>query len=160
MPRVRALAGAAAALSLLAACSGGTGPVTVNVRDLPGTGGVLVDSAGRTLYTTDREADGTVRCVADCVATWVPLTVPAGTIPTGGAGVSGVLATVSRPDGADQVTYNGRPLYTFLPDGGAGKSGGNGVHDSFGGTDFVWQAAAADGSAPPPVDNGGGPAGY
>jgi len=160
MPRVRALAGAAAALSLLAACSGGTGPATVTVRDLAGTGSTLVDPSGRTLYTTDREADGTVRCVAECVAIWIPLTVPTGTIPTGGAGVTGVLATVPRPDGANQVTYNGRPLYTFAPDGGAGKFGGNGVHDSFGGVDFVWRAAVAAGSAPPPADNGGGPAGY
>jgi predicted lipoprotein with Yx(FWY)xxD motif len=160
MPRVRALAGAAAALSLLAACSAGTGPATVSVRDLPGIGSTLVDPSGRTLYTTDREADGTVRCVAECVATWVPLTVSTGTIPTGGAGVTGVLATVARPDGANQVTYNGRPLYTFVPDSEAGKSGGNGVHDSFGGVDFAWQAAAATGSAPPPADNGGAPAGY
>jgi predicted lipoprotein with Yx(FWY)xxD motif len=160
MRRIRALAGAAAALALLTACSGGTGPLTVDERDLPGTGSVLVDPSGRTLYTTDREADGTVRCVAECVATWVPLTVPTGTIPSGAAGVTGVLATVARPDGANQVTYNGRPLYTYAPDGGAGKSAGNGVHDSFGGTDFVWQAAAAGGSAPPPADNGGGPAGY
>jgi predicted lipoprotein with Yx(FWY)xxD motif len=159
MRRIHAFIGAVA-LSLLAACSGSTGPVTVNERDLPGTGSVLVDTSGRTLYTTDREADGTVRCVAGCVDTWIPLTVPPGTIPSGGAGVTGVLATVARPDGANQVTYNGRPLYTFAPDGGAGKTGGNGVHDSFGGTDFVWQAATAAGSPPPPADNGGGPAGY
>jgi predicted lipoprotein with Yx(FWY)xxD motif len=118
MPRVRAFVGAGTvALSLLVACSGGTGPATVTVRDLPGIGTTLVDPSGKTLYTTDRETDGTVRCVAECVATWVPLTVPTGAIPTGGAGVTGVLATVARPDGANQVTYNGRPLYTFVPDG-------------------------------------------
>jgi predicted lipoprotein with Yx(FWY)xxD motif len=92
---------------------------------------------------------------------WVPLTVSAGTIPTGGAGVTGVLATVTRPDGSNQVTYDGRPLYTFTPDGGPGKSGGNGARDSFGGTDFLWHAVAISGSAPPPPpDNGGGPGGY
>jgi predicted lipoprotein with Yx(FWY)xxD motif len=160
MPRVRALAAVAAAVSLLVACSGGTGPATVTARDLPGVGNTLVDPSGRTLYTTDREADGTVRCVAECVATWVPLTVPTGTIPTAGAGIAGVLATVTRPDGANQVTYNGLPLYTFVLDGGGGKSGGNGVRDSFGGTDFVWRVATAEGSAPPPPDNGGGAAGY
>jgi predicted lipoprotein with Yx(FWY)xxD motif len=160
MRRISALAGAAVALSMLAACATGTDGVTVDVRDLPGIGGALVDASGRTLYVTDRESDGTVRCVADCVSTWVPLTVPAGTIPTGGAGVTGALATVTRPDGANQVTYNGLPLYTFTPDGGVGKSTGNGVRDSFGGADFVWRAATATGSAPPPPDNGGGVAGY
>jgi predicted lipoprotein with Yx(FWY)xxD motif len=160
MRRVRALAGAALALSLLAACSTATTDVTVTVRDLPGIGSTLVDAGGRTLYTTDRESDGSVHCAADCVATWVPLTVPKGTIPVGGAGITGVLATVTRPDGAEQVTYDGQPLYTFAPDGGAGKAGGNGVRDTFGGTDFVWRVATTAGSAPPPADNGGGVAGY
>jgi predicted lipoprotein with Yx(FWY)xxD motif len=155
--RVLGLGTAAAALALVAACGGGTGGsgATVSARDLPGVGTVLVDSAGRTLYVSDQETAGTIRCVGDCVSLWVPLTVSTGTIPSAGGGVGGVLATLTRPDGGNQVTYGGRPLYTFAPDGGPGKSGGNGVRDSFAGTDFVWHAAAVSGSDSPPADTGG-----
>jgi predicted lipoprotein with Yx(FWY)xxD motif len=155
--RLVTLGAAGAACAVLAGCGGGTGGVgaTVSARDLPGVGTVLVDPAGRTLYFTDQETGGGIRCVADCAAAWVPLTVAKGTIPAGGAGVTGSLAVVTRPDGSNQVTYDGRPLYTFAADGGAGRAGGNGVRDSFGGTDFVWHAVAAAGSASAPTDAGG-----
>jgi predicted lipoprotein with Yx(FWY)xxD motif len=153
---------AAAALAVVAACGGGTGASapTVSAREVPGAGTALVDAGGRTLYFADQEADGTIRCVGDCLSVWVPLTVSTGTIPTAGTGVGGTLATVARPDGGNQVTYDGRPLYTFAPDGGAGRSGGNGVRDRFGTTDFLWHAAPASGSAPAPPAGDGGPGGY
>ena len=155
--RVVALGAAAAACVALAGCGGGTGgaAATVSARDVPGAGTVLVDAAGRTLYFTDQDGGGQIRCVADCVSAWVPLTVPTGTIPTGGAGVNGALAVLARPDGGNQVTYDGRPLYTFAADGGAAKSTGNGVRDKFGGVDFVWHAAPAAGSGSPAPDTGG-----
>lgn len=155
--RLVTLAAAAAVCAVLAGCGGGTGGAgaTVSARDLPGVGTVLVDRAGRTLYFTDQETGGAIRCVAECAAAWVPLTVAQGTIPAGGAGVAGSLAVVTRPDGTNQVTYDGRPLYTSAADGGAGRAAGNGVRDSFGGTDFVWHAAAAAGSASAVPDTGG-----
>ncbi len=155
--RMVALGAAVAACVALAGCGGGTGGsgATVSARNVPGAGTVLVDAAGRTLYFADQESGGTIRCVAECVTAWVPLTVPKGTIPTGGAGVNGTLAVLARPDGGNQVTYDGRPLYTFAADGGSGRSGGNGVRDSFGGTDFVWHAAPAAGSGSTPPDTGG-----
>ena len=159
--RVVALGAAVAAFAVLAGCGGGTGGAgaTVSARDLPGVGTVLVDRAGRTLYFADQETGGRIVCLAECVSAWVPLTVATGTIPTGGAEVTGSLAVVSRPDGGNQVTYDGRPLYTFAADGGAGRAAGNGVRDKFGGTDLVWHAAAAAGSgsaAPGGGDNGFG----
>jgi predicted lipoprotein with Yx(FWY)xxD motif len=158
--------GAGVALALLVGCGGGTGGpagaggVTVSAREIPGVGSSLVDSAGRTLYFADQETGGQIRCVSDCLRFWLPLTVSGGTTPTGGAGVGGVLAAVSRPDGSSQVTYDGKPLYTFTEDGGAGKAGGNGFKDSFGGVDFVWHAAAVSGSAPASADTGGSGYGY
>jgi predicted lipoprotein with Yx(FWY)xxD motif len=155
--KVVTLGAAVAACVALAGCGGGTGGsgATVSARDVPGAGTVLVDPAGRTLYFTDQDSAGQIRCVAECVSAWVPLTVPSGTIPTGGAGVTGALAVLARPDGGNQVTYDGRALYTFAADGGAGKSTGNGVRDSFGGVDFVWHAAPAAGSGSGPADTGG-----
>jgi predicted lipoprotein with Yx(FWY)xxD motif len=159
--RVLTLGAAVAACVALAGCGGGTGGAgaTVSARDVPGAGTVLVDAAGRTLYFTDQDSGGQIRCVAECVSAWVPLTVPTGTIPTAGAGVTGALAVLARPDGGNQVTYDGRPLYTFAADGDAGKSTGNGVRDNFGGVDFLWHAAPAAGSGSAPPDAGGGDVG-
>jgi len=53
-----------------------------------------------------------------------------------------------RPDGTVQVTYEGKPLYTFTDDSGPGHADGNGFTDTFDGTDFQWHAAAVSGSAP------------
>jgi predicted lipoprotein with Yx(FWY)xxD motif len=159
------LGAAGAALAVLAGCGGGSGSgtaggTTVSARDIPGVGSALVDPTGKTLYFSDQEAGGQVRCVADCLKFWLPLTVSAGTAPMAGAGVGGTLATVDRPDGSAQVTYDGKPLYTFTQDGGAGKAGGNGFRDSFGGVDFMWHAAAVSGSASAPPDTGGNGYGY
>jgi predicted lipoprotein with Yx(FWY)xxD motif len=43
------------------------------------------------------------------------------------AGVNGTLATVSRPDGTVQVTYNGWPLYHFARDTAPGSVRGQGI---------------------------------
>jgi predicted lipoprotein with Yx(FWY)xxD motif len=165
---------AGVALALLVGCGGGTGGssaagggATVSARQISGVGRTLVDSGGRTLYFAEQEADGQIKCVADCLRFWQPLTVSSGAAPTAGAGVAGMLATVSRPDGSSQVTYNGKPLYTFLRDGGVGQAGGNGFKDSFGGVDFLWHAAAVSGpaspgsgSTPAPANTGGTGYGY
>jgi predicted lipoprotein with Yx(FWY)xxD motif len=129
----------------------GTGSAaTVTTRQIPGAGTALTDSAGKTLYFADQEADGSVHCVDACVRFWIPLTVSAGVTPTSGAGVTGTLSTVKRPDGSVQVTYDGKPLYTFTQDSAPGSASGNGFKDSFGGIDFSWHAAAVAGAVAPP----------
>jgi predicted lipoprotein with Yx(FWY)xxD motif len=85
-------------------------------------GTVLVNSAGMPLYTL---AAGTP-CTGACAQAWPALTVPAGTTPSAGAGVTGTLATTTGPGGSTQVTYNGKALYTFLSDS-AGQVTGDGV---------------------------------
>ena len=46
----------------------------------------------------------------------------------------------------DQVTFGGKPLYTFVQDN-PGQVTGNGVMDSFDGTNFTWTAATVSGQA-------------
>jgi predicted lipoprotein with Yx(FWY)xxD motif len=88
---------------------------------------ILVNSAGFTLYTFANDTAGTSACTGPCATVWPPLPPGNGT-PTGGAGVMGTLATITRSDGTKQVTYNGKPLYTFQSDGSAGQATGNGVN--------------------------------
>jgi predicted lipoprotein with Yx(FWY)xxD motif len=123
---------------------------TVAARQVPGVGTALTDAAGKTLYFADQETDGTVHCVDACLRFWSPLTVSAGVTPTSGGGVTGAVSTVHRSDGSVQVTYDGKPLYTFVQDNGPGSASGNGFKDNFGGTNFSWHAAAVAGAVAPP----------
>ena len=81
-------------------------------------------------------------------------------MPTEGSGVSGHLATIHRPDGPTQGTFDGLPPYRFSL-AAAGQAKGNGFTDSFNGTEFRWHAAAVSGTASPaPSSTGSNGYGY
>jgi predicted lipoprotein with Yx(FWY)xxD motif len=90
-------------------------------------GMVLTNAQGFTLYTFPSDHNGISSCTGACVPIWPALTVPNGTTPTEGPGVTGNVSAVLQPGGADQVTYNGSPLYTFVGDTSPGQATGNGV---------------------------------
>ena len=46
------------------------------------------------------------------------------------------------------MTFDGKPLYTFVQDTSPGQVTGNGFQDNFNGTTFTWTAATASGAAP------------
>jgi predicted lipoprotein with Yx(FWY)xxD motif len=150
----RLLAAAAVAASLvLAACGGGGSSssstpaatsTTVAVKPIGGVGDVLVDSAGKALYSSNVEAGGKVMCTGACTSFWKPLTVGSGN-PTA-AGGAGKLSVIKRPDGTRQVALDGKPLYTFAQDA-PGKVQGNGFSDDFGGRHFTWTAVLAGGKS-------------
>jgi predicted lipoprotein with Yx(FWY)xxD motif len=103
------------------------GAATVEAKAVGTAGTVLVDGDdGMTVYifTKDTKDSGKSVCTGDCAVTWPPLTVAAGTTPTGGTGVSGKLGTITRDDGTLQVTYNGLPLYYFKNDKAPGDANG------------------------------------
>lgn len=134
---------------LIGGCGGGgsgepasAGGETVSVANVAGVGDVLVDARGNALYSPDQEADGKVLCTDACASIWIPLTLPAGEQPTGSSDVGSQLGLIRRPDGAEQVTYEGKPLYTFAEDPSPGEVTGNGFADDFGGTSFTWHVAA------------------
>lgn len=88
---------------------------------------VLVNSSGMTLYHLSGEHGGKFICAsAQCVKTWPPLTVKSGAAPKGAVAS---LGTVKRPNGSEQVTYKGTPLYTFAHDSTAGQVNGQGIKD-------------------------------
>jgi predicted lipoprotein with Yx(FWY)xxD motif len=128
-PSTAAPTTAAPATSAPTAAAGGA---TVNAQSVGTAGTILVDGkTGKTLYmfTQDVKGSGKSNCTGGCLTTWPALTVAAGATPTGGSGVTGTLATITRDDGTLQVTYNGQPLYFFKNDQAPGDL--NGVYASW-----------------------------
>lgn len=115
------------AVSASAGASAAAG-VTLAVAEDAKLGKFLTGEAGKTLYvfTADTEANKST-CVDQCLANWPPLLAPGGAAPAAPAGVTGTLATFARPDGAMQVSYNGKPLYYYTKDTKAGDTTGQGV---------------------------------
>jgi predicted lipoprotein with Yx(FWY)xxD motif len=118
---------------------------------------VLVNSRGRAIYTPSQERTGKIKCTGSCTAVWPP--VKAGTAKARKASGVGHLGTITRPVGRKQLTYRGRPLYTFKPEG-PGKVSGDGVKDSFGGKKFTWHVVKTKKSSSPAPAPGGGYGGY
>jgi predicted lipoprotein with Yx(FWY)xxD motif len=127
---------------------------TVSLASVSGVGKVLVDSKGFALYSPKQDTAGMIRCTGGCTAIWVPLTVK-GT-PTAVSSLAGKLGTVMRPDGRRQVTFNGKPLYTFAEDSSPKTVHGNGLSDHFGGTTFNWKVAALGKTSNGSGGSGGG----
>lgn len=101
-------------------------------QDLGSAGtGLVAGSNGMTLYTFTKDTanSGTSACTGNCLVTWPALTVDSGAKPSAGDGVSGTLGTITRDDGAIQVTYNGLPLYFFKNDAKPGDT--NGVYTNW-----------------------------
>lgn len=123
--------------------------LTISSRQVSGAGTVLTNQSGRTLYTPEQEANGSIKCTGSCLSFWFPVTMAPGTTPHAGSGLAGKLGSVKRPDnGGLQLTYNGDPLYTFRLDSAAGQAHGNNFTDSFGGQTFLWHVATVSGAAP------------
>ena len=167
--RMGMLAGLVAAVALAAGCGsssaagtngggGGSANTTVQSANSSQLGtSVLVNDKRMTLYTLSAEQGGRFICTsssmipggsASCLSLWHPLTVAKGSMPTGAA----QLSTITRPDnGATQVTWHGRPLYTFTGDKAPGDASGNGFKDV-----GVWKAAALGASSSSSSSGGGG----
>jgi predicted lipoprotein with Yx(FWY)xxD motif len=113
---------------------------------------ILTGEDGKTLYVFNKDSAGTSACTGNCAKTWPAFTLDAGETAVAGAGVTGTISTIQRPDGGTQVAINGKPLYYFSGDSAAGQTNGEGING-------VWFAAGADGSAvqaPSPSASAGG----
>jgi predicted lipoprotein with Yx(FWY)xxD motif len=172
------MAAVGAATLLLAACGGGTagggntgygantathapagnatagGTASVETTEIDGIGAVLADSKGFTLYHLTTERGDAIRCLRACARMWPPLLAPGCEVPASASELPGELATVERPDGGAQVTYDGLPLYTYSGDTAPNQANGQGVQE-------VW-FAVGPGGVSGAADSGGasGGAGY
>jgi predicted lipoprotein with Yx(FWY)xxD motif len=136
---------------VLAACGGGedgddgnataadAGAGIVSVQSVDGTD-VLVDSEGRTLYTAEVEQGGRILCTDACTSFWDPVGARASEADSAAADLDLDLGVVRRPDGGEQLTFDGLPLYSFTEEG-PGQLDGDGFVDDFEGTHFEWAAA-------------------
>jgi predicted lipoprotein with Yx(FWY)xxD motif len=103
-------------------------------------GKILVDGQGKTLYLFEKDKKGKPTCYDECAAAWEPYVTQGD--PAAGDGVkAGLLATVTRKDGARQVVYGGWPLYSYEDDKKPGDVTGQ-EKEEFGGE---WYALGADG---------------
>lgn len=102
---------------------------------------VLTTLKGKTLYSLSVETKGKFTCTGTCLASWTPLLIPKGVKPKGPV----KLGTVMRPNGKTQVTYKGRPLYSFNSDVKPGEANGEGIKDV-----GTWHAAKVGNVSPPP----------
>ena len=101
----------------LAACATFAGAQPAKTVD-----GVLVNNAGMTLYTFDKDASGKSNCNGPCAVNWPPLAAGADAKP------SGAWTVVTRDDGSKQWAYKGQPVYTWIKDQKPGDKTGDGVN--------------------------------
>jgi predicted lipoprotein with Yx(FWY)xxD motif/uncharacterized cupredoxin-like copper-binding protein len=114
---------------------------TVQTHQDPKLGTFLTDVKGMTLYLFTKDKPNESVCYDKCAENWPPFTTSGGdlTLP---ADVSGKLGTITRKDGAKQITYNDIPLYYFAKDDDPGDTYGQGI----GGVWFVVAPGAMPGT--------------
>lgn len=151
----------AASTQPAATSSGSQGAVVKSASSSLGT--ILTDSQGMTLYRLSGERSGKFICTGSCLDVWHPLSVSAGSTPSGEVGSLGV---VKRPEGTTQVTYKGMPLYTFAEDQKPGETKGQGLKDVGSWSALISSSSSSSGSsnAPPatssPSSSSSGEGGY
>ncbi|MGW0517077.1 hypothetical protein [Crossiella sp. NPDC003009] len=122
------------------ASSGGgqNAAATLNAVASSELGNIVTDVNGLTLYRFDKDTakPSKSNCAGKCLEAWPPVLV------NGNVTVQGVdqalVGSVKRPDGSEQVTLGGWPLYRFTQDAKAGDTKGQAVQGT-------WFVAAPDG---------------
>src|SRR6266566_9044440 len=81
-------------------------------------GPVLATPKKQALYYWTAENDFRIHCKGSCAQLWPPLVVRSrAAVLARVAGIKGTFGTIKRPDGRLQVTFNRRPVYTYVHEG-------------------------------------------
>lgn len=138
------------AVALSAVALGSAGTLKLGGRADAGLGKtIVVNPAGRTLYSLSGETAHHLLCKGACLRTWPPLTVPSRSTKLAlGSGVHGKLGLLRRSNGTLQVTLRGTLLYRFSGDHAKGDTNGDGI-EADGGTWHAAAAAATPAATPP-----------
>ena len=88
-------------------------------------GGMLVNSAGMTVYTFDKDAanSGKSTCNGPCAKLWPPVMATATDKPAGD------FTIVTRDDGGKQWAHKGKPIYLYATDAKPGDKSGDNFKD-------------------------------
>jgi predicted lipoprotein with Yx(FWY)xxD motif len=107
----------------------GSALATLTLKGAPG----FVNAVGLTVYVFDADlaSPGHSLCNGACASNWPHVAPPVGMT------LVAPFSTITRDGGSKQLTYNGRPLYTFSADSAEGQTNGDGVN-AFGG---LWHIA-------------------
>lgn len=102
----------------IAAASAGLAQAAAPVKT---AGGMLVNTAGMTLYTFDNDTAGSGKsaCNGPCAGLWPPVMAEADAKPEGD------MTLVTRDDGTKQWAYKGKPVYLYKSDTKAGDMTGD-----------------------------------
>ena len=92
-------------------------------------GNYLVDGNGNALYYFAKDSVGQSACSGDCIKNW-PAFAPSGLVVPSALNTTD-FATITRQDGAKQLTYKGYPLYYFAKDMKRGDLGGQAVGNNW-----------------------------
>ena len=86
--------------------------------------GLMVDGAGKTVYTFDKDVadSGKSACSGPCAKLWPP-------VPADAAPATAPYSVVTRDDGTKQIAYKGKPLYLYSADQKPGDRTGDGFKD-------------------------------
>ena len=129
-----------AAAAALAGCGGsssgssGSGSETVIASRQVESGLELTTTDDQTLYTFTGDS-----CEGDCADVWHPMVAEGKVVAEDDSGLDPALVgTTTRSDGTSQVTYKGKPLYTYSKEQPGAVTGAG---SSFGGT---WRVAKAN----------------
>jgi predicted lipoprotein with Yx(FWY)xxD motif len=96
-------------------------------------GKIVVNGNGFTVYmfTRDRRNKDNCKKVGGCLSIWPPVTSTGKAI--AGAGINPkLIGSIKLSTGVRQVTYNGRPLYTYIGDTQRGQTSYIGLFQSGG----------------------------
>lgn len=111
---------------------------TIDVATNPTFGKILVTGQGMTLYIFTKDTPDQSNCNASCLANW-PLLVASGA-PRLGSGVdASLVGTAKLSNGEKIITYDHKPLYTFIKDTKPGQTNGQDVVNA-------WFVIAPDGT--------------
>ena len=102
-----------------------TSSYTISVASKDGVGNFLVDGRGMTLYWTTRDAPGQSNITGQVLANWPSFYSQNIVIPSNLNASD--FGTIARPEGGNQTTYKGYPLYYYIKDQSPGDTLGQGV---------------------------------
>ena len=105
------------AVLILSACA------TISDAPVKYADGVMVNEAGLTVYTFDKDPAGKSVCNDKCAMNWPPLRASAD------SDAGGDFSVITRNDGTRQWAHKGKPLYLWIKDRKPGDKTGDGVND-------------------------------